>query len=243
MQRTLLIAAFALVLGAATTLLAGCGSSAASATNPPSASEQAQAHVFASQVNLRAADLPGFKLVLEAQGNSGPLVRPIEQCDGGPIFSTANRGLASPLLQRPKVPVQTLSSEVYRAPSRSFASGYIQAADSQRGLGCIQRQEVRKRDAVGLSSKSEVVALRPPLTGASVSGVRVWRCLVRDRACKSSPARSFTDRLWFAAGPYVVTLFYIAGAQNEAKGPEPVALPLERHLIALLYSRARAHKA
>lgn len=95
---------------------------------------------------------------------------------------------------------------------------------------------------MGLSGKSEVVELRPPLDGAPVSGVRVRRCLVRDRTCKSSPARSFTDRLWFATGPYVVTLFYIAGAQNEAKGPQPLALPLERHLIALLYSRTEAHK-
>ena len=60
--------------------------------------------------------------------------------------------------------------------------------------------------------------------------------------CKNSADRSFTDRLWFAAGPYVVTLFYIAPAHNEAKGPDPLALPVERHLIALLYNRAQAHK-
>lgn len=243
MRCTLLIAAFALVLGAAATLLAGCGSSAASASNAPSPSEQAQTRAFADSINLSTNDLSGFKIVFDDKGNSGPLDRQIEECDGGPIFNQANHGVASPLLQRPKVPVQTLSSEVYRTPSPSFASNYIKAADSRRGLGCVQREEVRKRDAVVLSGKSEVVALRPPLASAPISGVRVWRCLVRDRACKSSPARSFTDRLWFAAGPYVVTLFYIAGARNEAKGPEPLALPLERHLIALLYSRAQAHKA
>lgn len=237
-----------LVLGAAATLLAGCGSNAASASNAlsvsnaPSAGEQAQARVFAGAVNLRGPDLSGFKVVLEGEGKSGPLNRQIEQCDGGPIFNQANHGVASALLQQPKVPVQTLSSEVYRTPSPSFASDYIKAADSRRGLGCVQREEVRKRDAVRVSGKSEVVALRPPLAGAPVSGVRVWRCLVREKACKSSPARSFTDQLWFAAGPYIVTLFYIAGARNEAKGPEPLALPLERHLIALLYSRVQAHK-
>ena len=234
------IAATWLVLGAAATLVGGCASNAASASE--TANEQAKTRAFASGVNLRPPDLPGFKVVLEAEGRSGPLNRPIEECDGGPILNAVNHGVASALLQQRKVPVQTLSSEVYRTPSRSFASDYIKAADSRRGLGCVQREEVRKRDAVGLSGKSEVVALRPPLSGAPVSGVRVWRCLVRDRACKSSPARSFTDRLWFAAGPYIVTLFYIAGARNEAKGPEPLALPLERHLIALLYSRAHAHK-
>ena len=39
-----------------------------------------------------------------------------------------------------------------------------------------------------------------------------------------------------------MTLFYIAPPDNEAKGPDPLALPLERHLIALLYNRAEAHK-
>jgi hypothetical protein len=50
------------------------------------------------------------------------------------------------------------------------------------------------------------------------------------------------DRLWFTSGPYVVTLVYIAPARNEAKGSDPLALPLERRLLAELYSRAQAHK-
>ena len=39
-----------------------------------------------------------------------------------------------------------------------------------------------------------------------------------------------------------MALFYIAPARNEAKGPETLALPLERQLISLLYTRAEAHK-
>jgi hypothetical protein len=124
----------------------------------------------------------------------------------------------------------------------SVASAYITAADSTSGLGCIQREETRRSDAARVPRKSEVVALRPPLAGAPVSGVRVWRCLTGEPTCKSSPTRSFTDRLWFAAGPYVVALVYIAGPRNEAKGPKPLALPLERQLIGLLYSRAQRHQ-
>jgi hypothetical protein len=86
----------------------------------------------------------------------------------------------------------------------------------------------------------EVAALRRPLGAADTTGARVWRCLAGDQPCGRSSSRSFTDRLWFAAGPYVVALFYIAGARNEAKGSAPVALPLERRLIALLHDRARA---
>ena len=108
----------------------------------------------------------------------------------------------------------------------SIASAYIAAADGGRGLGCLQREEVRKRAASGLHGNTEVVALAPPLAGAPVSGVRIWRCLPGSQPCRNRDDRSFTDRLWFAAGPYVVTIFYIAPAQNEAKGPEPLALPI-----------------
>ena len=247
MRRTLLIAAFALVLGAAVTLLAGCGSSAVSASDAPSASEQAQARVFAGVVNLRAPDLPGFKVVSAALSEHGappgPLSRRVEECDRGPVLNTVASGVASPLLQTQNVPIQTLVSAVFPVSGASVASAYITAADSRRGLRCLQREEIRRSHPLpGGRRMIEVLALRA-LGRASVSGIRVWRCLPGPQACKSRRVRSFKDLLWFAAGPYVVTLVYIAGARNEAKGPEPLALPLERHLIALLYSRARAHKA
>lgn len=60
------------------------------------------------------------------------------------------------------------------------------------------------------------------------------------RPCKSRSVRGFADRLWCAAGPYVVALVYVAGSRNEAKTSESVALPVERRLIALLCGRARA---
>jgi hypothetical protein len=167
--------------------------------------------------------------------------RRVEECDGGPLADVASRGTASPLLQKSTFPIQTVLSVVYPMRDASVASAYVVAADSRTGLDCIQREEIRKRDAARVQRKSEVVALRQPLAGTPVSGVRVWRCLPSAPTCKSSPVRSFTDRLWFAAGRYVVMLVYIAGPRNEAKGPGPLALPLERRLAALLYSRAQAH--
>jgi hypothetical protein len=245
------IAANWLALGAAVTLFAGCGISGASASNAPSAIEQAQTRTFASAVNLGASDIPGFKVALAGESEHGdappgPLPRRVEECDGGPVVNGASRGVASPLLQKESVPIQTLLSVVYPMSDPSTASAYITTADSHRGLGCIQRNELRKRRQVGgvvAQEPVEVTALRPPVVGAPVYGVRVWSCLPGSQPCKNRTVRSFKDRLWFAAGPYVVTLAYIAGARNEAKGPEPVALPLERRLIALLYSRAQAHKS
>jgi hypothetical protein len=236
------IAAVWLVLGVVASLVVGCGGDAASASE--TANERAEARVFASEVNLRASDVPGFKVVLAGEGeheaSPGPLSRRVEECDGGPLVNGASRGVASPLLQKQNVPIQTVLSAVYPMSDPSIASAYITAADSRQGLGCVQREEVRKRDAARVRGMSEVVALRPPLGGAPVSGVRVWRCLPGLQPCKGSRARSFTDRLWFAAGPYVVVLVYIAGPRNEAKTPAPVALPIERQLIALLYTRGQA---
>jgi hypothetical protein len=235
------IAATWLALASAATLAAGCAGSAASASE--TAGERAEARAFAGGVNLRPADLPGFKVVFEdEEGRPSPLDRRIERCDGGPIVSAADHGVFSPLLQEQKVPVQTVLSGVYRMRSPSIAAAYIRAADSPQGLRCTEREEVHKRATLpaGVRGEIEVSALRRPLGAAGASGARVWKCLAGPQPCSRSSSRSFTDRLWFAAGPYVVTLFYIAGAQNEARGQEPVALSLERRLIALLYSRAQA---
>jgi hypothetical protein len=211
----------------------------------PTSSPQAVA--YAHVVNLRVSDLPGFKLALAGESEhgdapSGPVPRPVEECDGGPVVNGASRGAASPLFQKQSVQIQTIMSVVYTMRDPSIASAYIAAADDRRGLGCLQREEVRKRAASGLHQKSEVVALRSPLAGAPVSGVRVLTCPPGSQPCETRRVRSFADRLWLAAGPYVVALFYIVPAENEAKGPDPLALPVERHLIALLYNRAQAHK-
>jgi len=239
------IAAAWLVLSAAGALAGGCGTAA-------SANDAANGHVgtrvFASEVNLRASDVPGFKVVAATQGEQqaqpGPLPQRVEQCDGGPVVNGASRGVASPLFQMQKVPIQTVVSGVYLMRDPSAASAYITAADRGRGLHCLQREEIRKRAGLGTLAQGriEVSALRPLLGDASVSGVRVWRCLPGSKPCKSRSDRSFTDRLWFTAGPYVVALFYIAGPRNEAKGPEPLALPIERRIVALLHGRAQAHK-
>jgi hypothetical protein len=205
---------------------------------------------FAGKVNLSASDAPGFKVVADTEGQNeagpGPLTRPLEECDRGPLLNSASRGVASPLLQTQSVPIQTVVSAVYPTSNRSVASEYIAAADGRRGMGCILRDELRKRRQVAgrvARERVEVTALRAPLLGAPVHGVRIWSCLPGSRPCGSRSVRSFKDRLWFAAGPYVVTLGYIAGPQNEAKTSAPVALPIERRLIALLYSRTQAHKS
>ena len=233
------------VLLAAATLAGGCGSSAASANE--SSAEQAEFRAFAGAVNLRDSDVPGFKVVLAGEGEQearpGPLPQAAETCDGGPVANLASRGRASALFQTKKLPIQTVVSAVYSWPDASAASAYLAAADSGRGLECLTREEV-KRAGVGVRTRAriEVVALLPPLAGAPISGVRVWQCLPGSQPCRNRRVRGFTDRVWFGAGRYVVALVYIAGARNEAKNGAPIALPVERRIIALQYGRAQAQK-
>jgi hypothetical protein len=234
-----------LALGTAVALAMGCMSNAASAND--AASEQAVARALASEINLRGTDLSGFEVVAGTQGENevqpGPLPRRVEKCNGGPTVNPANRGVASPLFQTPDVPIQTIVSAVYAMPAPSMSTSYLIAGDSKHGRGCLQREEIRKRAALGRLARGriEVSAFRPIPDLAAVSGVRVWRCLPGSKPCKRRSDRSFTDRLWFAAGRYIVVLVYIAGPRNEAKTSESVALPVERRIIALLYGRAQAH--
>lgn len=235
-----------LALGTAVAFAVACAGNAASAND--ARSEQAEVRVFASEINLRRTDVPGFKIVAATQGENeappGPLPRPVEECDGGPVVNRDSRGVASPLLQTPNVPIQTIVSAVYAMRNPSVASAYLRAGDSDRGLGCLHQEEIRKRARLGVvvRGRIEVSALRPIPELVAVSGVRVWHCFPGSKHCARRSVRSFTDRLWFAAGRYVIVLAYIAGARNEAKTPEPVALPVERRIIALLYGRAQAHR-
>jgi hypothetical protein len=109
--------------------------------------------VFARDVNLRASDVPGFKVVAATQGEHeappGPLPRRVEGCDGGPLVNGASRGVDSPLFQKQNVPIQTVGSAVYPMRDPSVASAYITAADRGRGLSCLQREEIRKRAGLG----------------------------------------------------------------------------------------------
>jgi hypothetical protein len=199
--------------------------------------------VFAAAVNLRGSSVPGFKPVLgggEEPAHPGPVAGEVEACDGGPVMPSTSRGVASPLLQKERVPIETIVSAVYSMGSATRADGYLTAADSERGIACVEKAEEKQYAPLHAPETVEAVSLEAPSSLAGVSGVRVWKCLTSAAPCASSSVRSFEDRLWFATGRYVVTLYFIAGARNEAKGAGAVALPVEQRIVALLKRRAAA---
>ncbi|MFI4977394.1 MAG: hypothetical protein ACHQC8_01760 [Solirubrobacterales bacterium] len=250
------IAPTSLALAAVAALAAGCGRNAASAS--VAAGERAQAHAFAAEVNLQAADVPHFRTVVSLNEPEpppigepeGPLKRQVEQCDGGPIVYQTTVAVPSSIFQSTgdtpagQVPrVHTVLSAVYLMGSPSVATSYIAAAQSKRGLKCIERDEAAKRPK---RTRVDVSTLRPPLSAAPAFGLRVGTCLTIFTACRNGHAEEVKDRLWFAAGPYVVMLAFVAGptvlTRGELESAHPVASATERRLLGLLYSRAQANK-
>ena len=164
------IAAAWLVLSAAGALAGGCGT-AASAND--AANEHAGTRVFASEVNLRASDVPGFKVVAATQGEQqaqpGPLPQRVEQCDGGPVVNGASRGVASPLFQMQKVPIQTVVSGVYLMRDPSAASAYITAADRWPGAALPSAGRNPKESWAGYARSGKDRSLRAsPASGRCV---------------------------------------------------------------------------
>jgi len=97
---------------------------------------------FASKVNLRASDLPGFQpirglLADERTVEYGPLSPGTEKCDGGPILMGGRGGFVSPLFRK-RNRATVVVSGVYSLPDPSLASAYIAAAGSSRGRSCFR---------------------------------------------------------------------------------------------------------
>ena len=79
------IAATCLVLSATAVLVAACGGSGDTSANPSRPITRAQAIAFAKAVNLRAADVPGSKLVEREREDMKvePANLEYERCAGG----------------------------------------------------------------------------------------------------------------------------------------------------------------
>lgn len=134
------VAALWLVLLAVATVSPGVANSVASEPRTSSAG----AGGFAAAVNLRASDVPGFKVTLNGGlGHAGPLDQWSERCDGSPVLNMDAHGQVSPIFQKPSS-LQTILSAVYFVGDSSVAARYTKAASSERGPNCLRRDELRE---------------------------------------------------------------------------------------------------
>jgi hypothetical protein len=221
----------ALVAGGVTIALAGSGSATAPIT-------KAQAVTFARAVNLAASDLPGAK---KFEPPSYEVARD-EQETAASWSRTLRCARPGIVIHRP-IDVEKSSfvgsrwlvgSVVQVMPTEAIAAAEVAAFASRRGHVCFAR-------AADVQITSENAPLGPypvtatfiPLTrllGSDAIGVRD---LVRE---------SFKGKHWFLHSDAVFFRVGPAEIAFSAVGKTPFPAATERRLLALLHSRAEAHK-
>jgi hypothetical protein len=223
---------------AAGALLAACGGGARPAPTPADTAHhdgadrltRARALAFADAVNLRSADVPGFKSAGERR-----LEGQLLSCVGAPgtraslaEASSANFERQAPLAQL------SVSSEVTVARTPASARLGLGAIDSARTRACLSRyfnMLFRGRRSNGATFGAVSIAQgRPPAPGAS--GSFGWRITTRITGHGIS-IPFYVDLLGFVYGPAEVSLL-------SSGAPQPFPAPAEQTLYLLLLRRATA---
>jgi len=231
-----------LVLAMCCVLLATCGDN-----SDPVA--KTRAVVFANAVNLRESDVPAMgPFVAGFETRNGPPFGGCTTHAGGsdkvvavesPRFlrSKGRRGEHVGLVVRP--PIEGAHSVVYVMREPTFASRNVATARSVSTPDCVQRLSVKEASGrfVGREPyKREITAsaLSFPLTNVEGYGLRV-RGTVAGAVYHANRRQVFyEDTFGFAVGPAEMVL-YTEGIAR------PFPATVERHLLSLLYERARAH--
>jgi hypothetical protein len=250
--------AILLAVAAGGLLPSGCGGgnsssgsttagSAAARIAAPSAAARAHAAAYAHAVNLRAGDVPGMiSRVREHRAAAPPLGAAVARCAGGVSRPDQIIGIRSPRFRnrtpalRPgqsaastRLSTEALTSEVYVMRSEALARQDVAAAASARARACIV--SIRKRaEAGGFEHHVQVSALHVPLAGAGAYGVRISGVEAGEHG-SSGGTRIYADTYGFALGRAEVVL--------RASGVgHPVKPSTVDRLLAVLYSRAKAHQ-
>lgn len=249
MQRTGVLLALAVTVVA----LSSCGkapataihttSSVASTPSPSKAPSRITTHAralaFAQAVNLRASDVPGFKVSSEHQqttsGERG-LERSMLMCAGTPSGTRPLVESGSGDFQRGDgIAHLGVSSDVSVSRTSAGATRELGALRSERTRHCLERylQALFGSHSYGGAHVGGVSIARgvPPSLGTS--GSFAWR-ITASFTVQRVHVPFYVDVLGFVDGPAQVTLL---------SSGLPLAFPAEaqEHLFALLAQRAREH--
>jgi hypothetical protein len=235
-------------LGAALGLALACGLTAcggaghASRKSAParsrSAPTHAQAAAFASAVNLKPADVPGFAPSSNRQAESSherSLQRQLQTCAGPLPSGGAVLDAQSPSFKlKADVLELSVSSEVAVARTGALAANALSALNAPRVRRCFSQYlnlllaGERYRGAV--PKPVSILTGTPPAPGASASFG--WRVTV-SFVLKGITVSLYSDILGFVVGPARVTL-----VSSGTLRPFPAAI--QQRLYSLLLARARA---
>jgi hypothetical protein len=236
--------AFALAIACA---LTGCGGSAQTARKPRPArsaarsaptSTRAKAATFASAVNLKPADVPGFVPSSKRPAESArerSLQGELQRCAGPLPFGGGVLQAQSPAFKLKQDVVDlSVSSEVAVARTSAQAAGALSALNAPRVRRCFSRYldqliaGERYRGAV--PRPVSILTGTPPAPGANASFG--WR-VTASFTLKGITVSLYSDILGFVLGPARVTL-----VSSGALRPFPAAI--QQRLYSLLLARARA---
>jgi hypothetical protein len=251
-------------------LASGCGTSAPASTSenaPVSKVQVSSARAYARAINLRAADVPGMTdrvTIVTLGGRSIPAVvqKPEGETNGESLgiviagcvsaghSAGVVAGMSGTLFHRPRpeqhvdgttlyvLPVETVQSTVYVMQSAALAREDVATIGSAGVRACIKHQRTHHdKTYVGNEpdkSQIQVSSLPSPLQGVKVYGMRISGTLAAAFTGDRVRPPFYDDTFSFAVGATEIVL-RVTGAPH-------APTPTERRLLALLYSRAKAHK-
>jgi len=240
-KMTLSLLVFAMCIA----LLSACGGSGGGLV------AETRAIAFASAVNLRSGDVPGMgTLVLGFETRNKP---PFGSCtthvgasdevvaveSSWFVRSRGQRRLrAGVIVGRP--PVEGVHSVVYIMRDPGVSNRNVAAARSGGAPGCVERLSVRQASGrfIGREPYKRQIKVSPmpfPIPGVTGYGLRV-RSTVAGTVYHEKQRLAFhEDTFGFAAGPAEIVLH----ADGVTRAISPA---VERRLLLVLYSRAKAHE-
>jgi len=231
----------ALAVGA---LLAGCGGSShpkTTSTSGAGAVTKGQALALAQAINLKPADVAGFKAI-PSSGHETPqekaLTRDLETCAGGAGEAHKLAEAKSDEFKREaKGLPQEVSSSVSIEQTPAYAEQDLKAIRSRRGQACIVKlvnEALKARHLAG--AKVGAVSIRegtPPAPGTNGAfALRVTLPI----SVQGVTVPSYFDFLGFVTGSAEVTL-------QSVGVNEPFPAATQEHLFGVLVQRARTHPA
>ena len=202
---------------------------------------RAQALALANAINLRQADVPDLSARFERdrEARAGLLGNCDEASARRPVgFLSQRFGRGGTRA----LPTESLSSGVYLMASEAQAVHEFDALAGARARACVGHdvkrtinKGERERAEPFLATPVEVVSLAPLLRPLPVAGMRRIVRLAIASPFGEGRSRFYLDQCGFVVGRVLVDLLAVGS-------PHPLPSVTERRLLALLYSRAEAHK-
>lgn len=239
------------VLVVTAVLVAGCGSSThASSISAPVGADKpiadAQTVAYAHAVNLRASDVPELVPAARQKEGTGIFLGRCEMPAGSrEVLGIPSQGFrfeaGLPTTARSSYHKESVRSVVYVMKSPTLAAHALAMALGSVGQACFRRaffgagiDRSKSGRAEPLFSHVKILTWRTQVPGVQIQGIRMTASLGAVFAGTRNRQPYYEDILGFVSGPSEIFLKVTSSPSDPAA--------TERRLLALLHTRAEAHK-